>query len=642
MYINEIEIENYKCFKAKVSLKLAAGINCIIGQNNAGKTSVLEALSARFLDAPHLDMETYANVGRGLISSSTISFTFTISHLELRNELSLKALNSSRESFEIPEIEVDDVFDDDGDLVSKDDRIVSFLNSEQLTLRIFKLGSSTYNDVWNMEADAYVSPPLVRARIGATRERIRGFSVSPAGEISLSNNSSTREIGDYPRYEFPIKLGTSLQKAIYRFNAERIPFGPCALGNNSLLDPDARNLAEVLSLLNPAQMNRFNELVRGILPSVSQVSVSRTGDDTSRLGQVKVWNMNDAVHIDDLGFTLDKCGSGVGQVLAILYVTSRVEPKIILIDEPQSFLHPNAARKLIETIRQIGSHHQIVIATHSPAMISLTEPTTVSLVTQNDGKSSVSEIDVDEFQELQIVLSDLGGRFSDVFGYDQIVWVEGETEELCFPKIARKYRTLLGTAILRVRSTGDFGQRDKNRVEHIMETYMRLSNADNTLVPSLNDFVFDSDIFTAAEQQQMEKLGKRLQNRKCVHFLPRPMFENYLLVPEAIAAVINDVDSSRNSSITSEEVAAWIGAKTADPRFRLKGREMVNGKEWFEVVHGKRVLQAAFEDLVETEGLPYSETTHGVKLTDWILEYAPHHLVDISDLLEDLIRRSKA
>jgi len=49
---------------------------------------------------------------------------------------------------------------------------------------------------------------------------------------------------------------------------------------------------------------------------------------------------------------LSESGTGVGQVLAILYVVFTSEyPRTIVIDEPQSFLHPGAVRKLFEARR---------------------------------------------------------------------------------------------------------------------------------------------------------------------------------------------------------------------------------------------------------------------------------------------------
>jgi predicted ATPase len=44
-------------------------------------------------------------------------------------------------------------------------------------------------------------------------------------------------------------------------------------------------------------------------------------------------------------------------VLAILYVVmTSNHPQTIIIDEPQSFLHPGAVKKLIEVLKQYPQH----------------------------------------------------------------------------------------------------------------------------------------------------------------------------------------------------------------------------------------------------------------------------------------------
>ncbi|MBK7873769.1 MAG: ATP-binding protein [Saprospiraceae bacterium] len=86
----------------------------------------------------------------------------------------------------------------------------------------------------------------------------------------------------------------------------------------------------------------------------------------------------------DLTISLDECGTGIGQVMAMLYVIIQSdEPKVIIIDEPNSFLHPSASRKLMEIIKQYD-HHQYIISTHSPELITSAEADNILLLTLNE------------------------------------------------------------------------------------------------------------------------------------------------------------------------------------------------------------------------------------------------------------------
>lgn len=48
MYISKVVIENYRCFGSKTEIKLKPGVNEFIGENNSGKTTVLNALGFLF------------------------------------------------------------------------------------------------------------------------------------------------------------------------------------------------------------------------------------------------------------------------------------------------------------------------------------------------------------------------------------------------------------------------------------------------------------------------------------------------------------------------------------------------------------------------------------------------------------------
>jgi len=245
--------------------------------------------------------------------------------------------------------------------------------------------------------------------------------------------------------DFGIRVMSSLPQRIFRFTAERLNVGECRFGTNTNLAPDAANLAEVLNCLqqNPVRLAEFNRLVHQIIPQVQQVTVRPIQGD---LVQIIVWPHDPRSEREDIAIPLNQCGTGIGQVLAILYVAVHAPfPRVILIDEPQSFLHPGAVRKLIEVL---GNHrqHQFIISTHSPTAISAADPENIIVTRLESGVSKVDQIRSRDNQALQSFLSEIGVHLADVFGADIVLWVEGGTEEICFPLILREvaHRPLMG------------------------------------------------------------------------------------------------------------------------------------------------------------------------------------------------------
>ena len=299
--------------------------------------------------------------------------------------------------------------------------------------------------------------------------------------------------------------------------------------------------------LNPSGFRRLNDCIREIFPNVKQV----TSPPTNQEAIINVWSIEPDTERWDLAVQLSESGTGIGQVLAILYVVVTAdEPKIILIDEPQSFLHPGAVRKLFEILQRY-KQHQFIISTHSPLALTAIQPSTIHMLQRSEHECEVSMIDVNDTQELKSVLVDVGARLSDVFGADEILWVEGKTEEVCIPLIigALIENPPLGTQIIGIRETGDFDSKDPKKV---LEVYRKLSSGFALLPPPLG-FIFDRESRTDTKVRELEE-----ESDGQLRFLNRRMFENYLLNPDVIASVTSQIDGFRDTAITRDEVASWL------------------------------------------------------------------------------------
>jgi hypothetical protein len=277
------------------------------------------------------------------------------------------------------------------------------------------------------------------------------------GDIRVDADSPS-QFGD-SRDEFGHKrVLPILPSYLYVFRAERMNVGPVPAGTKARLNPDASNLAEVLLTLQarPSQVQKYIELVRQVFPYIAQVSASPEGNGSHV--RVLVWPEGSDPDRIDLAIPITDSGTGVSQVLSILYVALTSEyPQVIVIDEPRSFLHRGACRALMHILRTRFSQHQFIIATHSPTVITALGPSAMFIVGQESGESSVQRLDPKAIEDQKRVLSDVGATLGDVYGAEYVFWVEGPTESECFPLIANK---LLGGCspgiVFRpLRATGD-------------------------------------------------------------------------------------------------------------------------------------------------------------------------------------------
>ena len=124
---------------------------------------------------------------------------------------------------------------------------------------------------------------------------------------------------------------------------------------------------------------------------------------------------------------LDKCGTGISQVLHLASMILFSEPgKVFLVDEPHVFLHPGAEKLLAQFIRS-QDEHKYVIATHSPLFIRTLSPQKVYLVTRDETGTNASET-FSGLESRRLLFDELGMDLGDVSLAEKIIFVEGKTD----------------------------------------------------------------------------------------------------------------------------------------------------------------------------------------------------------------------
>jgi hypothetical protein len=444
----------------------------------------------------------------------------------------------------------------------------------------------------------------------------------------------TRNTGSQPTLQLYDLLVSEFRSRLYFFKAQRPIPSRCPDGGLQTLLPDATNLAEVLSNLSAdrSTQRKFDDLVRLVLPQIYEVTTHKVKNNLG-LQEIIVYETESSAPIQ-----LEHCGSGVAQVLAMLYVLATAkgtESMIIIIDEPQSFLHPGAVRRLMAVFRE-HDQHQYIISTHDPNVIAAAQPSTISLVTKERGKPSViTPIDVRQTQELRYCLNQVGASLSDVFGADFVLWVEGPTESECYPLIIDKLTDLgPGVVVVPVTHTDELSGRD---TERLIKMYERLSSGVGVR-PEATGFLLDRECRSGAV---MKDLISRTQRR--LGFLEYRMYENYLVDADAITAALKEFDADSQSNLTAEEINDYLKTLIQDESlYCAEHRSLADHKSnWKQYIHGAQVLHRLFAKFADTR-LDYDsrKREYGLYLTRWILQNKQELLEGVARQLKQLVASS--
>lgn len=242
-------------------------------------------------------------------------------------------------------------------------------------------------------------------------------------------------------------------------------------------------------------------------------------------------------------------GHGLQMWLQIMWFLARTtNQSTIILDEPDIYMHADLQRKLIKLIA--GAFKQVIVATHSVEIMSEVDPENILII----DRSQVSSKFANKLPAVQRLIDSIGGihniQLARLWSSRKCLLVEGKDLSLLkhmhatlFPKSQEAVDMIPNLSI------GGWGGWN-----YAIGSSMLLNNASNE---SIRVFcLLDRDYHS--EQEINNRLEESKRRGVELHIWTRKEIENYLIVPEAIARIINMSRKIRGQKVTKEIVIEKI------------------------------------------------------------------------------------
>lgn len=158
---------------------------------------------------------------------------------------------------------------------------------------------------------------------------------------------------------------------VYQFNDSSFTSsmrGVCHKDINSDLRPDAGNLAAYLLRIKnnyPMHYKRIVDYVRMVVPQFGNFSLAP--DDNGNV--MLTWTDNTSTDYQFIPHQLSDGSLRFIALATLLLQPEELMPSVIVIDEPELGLHPEAIGSLVEMIKDASIHTQVLVATQSPELL---------------------------------------------------------------------------------------------------------------------------------------------------------------------------------------------------------------------------------------------------------------------------------
>lgn len=408
MKLAEIEIENFKGIAEPVKIKID-NIVALIGNNNVGKTTILSAYEAFADSTTTLLKKDFYN--EDITKLPTIKGVFInvpegvgIGREWIHNDEELGYENCIKVKFVWEEEGKKRVkysySPNEGDYVAKS---MGGFESILMSKIPQPIKISPLEDPLTLQTKILaIINETIKANISEDHEEIE--QLIAVVEI-LTNKIKENISGEITTTT--TKIADQLKMVFPEYNSVQIDITPGNL--------EVEKLVNAGSVIRLGKVDEFGELSQSLPLSQHGTGLQRTF----------LWSA--------LKMLAETGKYKKGKV----FVQSEI-PKILLIEEPEAFLHPNAIREAREALYSIADLEgwQVMTTTHSPMFIDLTKDhtTIIRIEKENEGNRTVKTFSTDsvnfsdEEKENLKMLNYCNPYFNELFFAKTNLLVEGETE----------------------------------------------------------------------------------------------------------------------------------------------------------------------------------------------------------------------
>ena len=240
---------------------------------------------------------------------------------------------------------------------------------------------------------------------------------------------------------------------------------------------------------------------------------------------------------------ISRMGKGMRSIylFSLLEAYTEVEeslPSIIMIEDPEIFLHPRLQKVSGKILYRLSRKNQVIFTTHSPNLLPNFSSRQIRQVVLGEDGSS----DVRQKTDISAILDDLGYTAGDLMNVNFVFIVEGKQDKLRLPILLRKYYSettdeqgnLLRIAIITTNSCTNI--KTYANLKYMNQIYLR----DQFLMIRDSDgkdpAVLGRQLCRYYEERNLEDLDKLPRVRpENVLILKYYSFENYFLNPKVMA-----------------------------------------------------------------------------------------------------------
>ncbi|MCC2877499.1 ATP-binding protein [Lachnoclostridium pacaense] len=422
MNIFKLKIKNYKSIKDSGEIEIDNRIMAFIGQNNAGKSAILDAIQCVFPSVKKVVSKSDFHKGTHDNIEITVWFNgLTDDYIEdkLFSDAIFKLVDRARKLEDDNETKAENAWkkvEETREQKLAEAKELYQIADDSMCIKLVITNADKMGTKYYVDADSVKEIKEIELKKILPILKVIPAIRDPKNESTAGANSYLKELISM----LDDDMATSISIA-----------GNDTVSYRQLNDIIAEESAKRCKSISSSITEYYNEAI-----GVNDFEVIVSSDVNISKGTTyytKILDKSTNIESDILN-----CGTGYQSmiILSILEAYVKLAQKrteyILIIEEPEVYLHPSLQRKMIDTLLMISLNNQVVFSSHSPITVGKMERHQIKLVKRESGEAKLFDITVSE------VIEELGIRADDILVNKGIVFVEGKDDKAVIECILNK------------------------------------------------------------------------------------------------------------------------------------------------------------------------------------------------------------
>ncbi|AOY75361.1 ATP-dependent nuclease [Clostridium formicaceticum] len=417
MYIKRLRIKNYKSFLDSGEIEVKKDIFAFIGQNNTGKSAILDSIQVFFPKCK----KTIAGGDFHKNTTEDINIEICFGGVD-EDYLASTVYNDKIEKQNIKIKELFKKYENE-----QDEKILSQIQKQQEKLD--ELKSTEYSSAVDKykiyDDELYIN--MVASKGGKITKKYYNKQDEELKDADL--NKILPEIKVIPALRDPKTESTAgnnsyLKDLIQMLDEES--------KTNITLEGNILSYNEINEVLSEETKRRCNSLAESITSYYNQAvggnEFKVVIDASVNISKGTTYYTTITDQTTGISNDILNCGTGYQSMIILSILETYVQISqsqtqyILLIEEPEVYLHPELQRRMIDTLIRISDNNQVVFTSHSPITVSKLAGDNIKLVEKQNGEARILCISPKK------IINELGIKPDDILYYKGIIFVEGKDD----------------------------------------------------------------------------------------------------------------------------------------------------------------------------------------------------------------------